>query len=117
MSSSYFKAYQAMQKALIRFNKADIINISDNNYWENMMVCDYIKVLNYAEEGEWDTAHQLIQSHSDKTSCLIHAYLHRVEGDLSNANYWYARAESKVLDNTLEEELNRLYLLVKTESD
>jgi len=81
------------------------------------MSSDYIKVLNYAEEGEWDKAHQLIQSHSDKTSCLIHAYLHRVEGDLSNANYWYTRAESAMPENTLEEELNRLYLLVNTEGE
>jgi len=68
------------------------------------MTCDYIKVLNYAKEDEWDKAHQLIQPHSDKTSCLIHAYLHRVEGDLSNANYWYTRAESTMPDNTLAEE-------------
>lgn len=76
------------------------------------MACDYRKVLNYAKEGEWDAAHQLIQSHSDKVSCLIHAYLHRVEGDLSNANYWYARADSIMPDNTLDEELKRLYQLV-----
>ena len=81
------------------------------------MTCDYITVLNCAKEGEWDKAHQLIQSRSDKTSCLIHAYLHRVEGDLSNANYWYARAESAMLENTLEEELKRLYLLVNAESE
>ena len=81
------------------------------------MSCDYIQILNYAKEGEWDKAHQLIQSYSDKTSCLIHGYLHRIEGDLSNANYWYARAESEMPDNTLEEELKRLYLLVKKESN
>jgi len=81
------------------------------------MSSDYIKVLNYVKEGEWDKAHQLIQPHSDKTSCLIHAYLHRVEGDLSNANYWYTRANSVMPENTLEEELNRLYLLVNTEGE
>jgi len=80
------------------------------------MICDYIEVLNYAKVGEWDKAHQLIQSHSDQMSCLIHAYLHRVEGDLSNANYWYARAEFTMPDNTLEEELKRLYQLVDNNS-
>ncbi len=78
------------------------------------MLADYIKALNYAKEGEWDKSHQLIQSYSDKTSCLIHAYLHRVEGDISNANYWYARAGATMPDNTLDEELNRLYQLVNT---
>jgi len=76
------------------------------------MSCDYIKVLNYANEDEWDKAHQLVQPYSDKISCLIHGYLHRVEGDLSNANYWYTRAESEMPDNALEDELKRLYLLV-----
>lgn len=76
------------------------------------MICDYRNVLNLAEEGSWDKAHQLIQSHSDKTSCLIHAYLHRQEGNLSNAKYWYNRAQSTMPDNTLKDELQRLYLLV-----
>lgn len=76
------------------------------------MACDYIKVLNLAKEGEWDKAHQLVQPYSDECSCLIHGYLHRVEGDLSNAKYWYNRAGTNMLDNTLEEELKRLYLLV-----
>ncbi|MCK5829144.1 MAG: hypothetical protein KAH20_02460 [Methylococcales bacterium] len=76
------------------------------------MLCDYIKVLNYAKEGKWDKAHQLVQPYSDKKSCLIHGYLHRVEGDLSNANYWYTRAETEIPDNTLEDELKRLFLLV-----
>jgi len=76
------------------------------------MACDYIKVLNLAEEGEWDKAHQLVQPYSDECSCLIHAYLHRVEGDLSNAKYWYNRAGTEMMDNTLEEELKRLYSLV-----
>jgi hypothetical protein len=57
------------------------------------MTCDYIKVLNLAKQGNWDEAHRLVQSFSDSWSCLIHAYLHRVEGDLSNARYWYGRAE------------------------
>jgi hypothetical protein len=77
------------------------------------MACDYIQVLNLAKEGEWDKSHQLVQPYSDEWSCLIHAYLHRVEGDLSNAQYWYNRAGSNMPDNTLEEELKRLYFLVK----
>lgn len=76
------------------------------------MICDYIKILNLAKDGEWDEAHLLIQQHSDQWSCLIHGYLHRVEGDLSNAQYWYDRAQSSLPDNTLEEELERLLLLV-----
>jgi hypothetical protein len=39
---------------------------------------------------------------------LIHAYLHRVEGDLSNAAYWYRQAGETMPDNELDEELARL---------
>jgi len=73
------------------------------------MACDYFKALALAKGGKWDEAHKLVQSYSDRMSCLIHGYLHRVEGDLSNARYWYRRADEEMLDNSLEEELSRLY--------
>ena len=62
-----------------------------------------------AREGEWESAHRLIQSYSDPLACLIHGYLHRVEGDLWNARYWYNRAGEPMPENGLEEELERLY--------
>ena len=61
-------------------------------------------------KGEWDAAHRLIQSYSDSLACLIHGYLHRVEGDLWNARYWYRRAGEPMPENSLEEELERLYV-------
>ncbi len=73
------------------------------------MECDHIKVLDLAREGSWDESHKLVQQYSDKLSCLIHAYLHRVEGEISNANYWYRRAGVDMPDNSLEDELHRLY--------
>jgi len=73
------------------------------------MKCDHIKALDLAREGKWDEAHKLVQQYSDKLSCLIHAYLHRVEGDMGNAQYWYDRVSVERPDNTLDEELNRLY--------
>ncbi len=78
------------------------------------MACDYIKVLDLAKQGEWEEAHNIIQKYSDEWACLIHAYLHRVEGDLSNAGYWYRRANTEMPDNTLEQELDRLYSLVES---
>ena len=73
------------------------------------MECDHIKALDLARDGNWDESHQLVQQYSDELSCLIHAYLHRAEGDMSNAKYWYRHAGVKMPDNTLGEELNRLY--------
>ncbi|WP_027329893.1 hypothetical protein [Marinimicrobium agarilyticum] len=70
---------------------------------------DQERALELARAGEWDKAHSLVQANSDSLSCLIHAYLHREEGDLANANYWYRRAGETMPDNTLEEEWERLH--------
>ena len=77
------------------------------------MECDYIKALDLACEGSWGESHELVQQYSDKLSCLIHAYLHRVEGNISNAKYWYMRAGVDMPNNTLEDELDRLYEMAR----
>jgi hypothetical protein len=46
----------------------------------------------WAEKGDWDRAHTLIMDESGTDCAWVHAYLHRVEGDLGNAGYWYGRA-------------------------
>ena len=76
---------------------------------------NYATILTIAKEGNWDKAHQQVQSHSNPMACLIHGYLHRVEGDMSNAHYWYRRANETMPNNSLEDEWNRLYSL--TQSD
>lgn len=73
------------------------------------MACDHKKVLDLAKAGDWEEAHRTVQVHSDELSCQIHGYLHRIEGDLSNARYWYSRGNSSLPNNTLDEESARLY--------
>lgn len=46
----------------------------------------------YAKAGEWDKAHDLCQDLPGQPGSWIHAWLHREEGDLGNAGYWYSRA-------------------------
>jgi hypothetical protein len=46
----------------------------------------------WAARGDWTEAHAAAQAGEDSASAWVHAYLHRVEGDLSNADYWYRRA-------------------------
>lgn len=70
---------------------------------------DQERALELARAGDWDKAHSLVQAHNDILSCLIHAYLHREEGDLSNVSYWYRRAGETMPDNTLDEEWERLH--------
>lgn len=55
-----------------------------------------LEALWYEAKGEWDRAHRLAQSVTTADGAWVHAYLHRVEGDASNAAYWYRRAERPV---------------------
>lgn len=49
-----------------------------------------------AKAGKWDAAHDLCQEIPGSAGSWIHAYLHREEGDQSNAAYWYSRAGKPV---------------------
>lgn len=46
--------------------------------------------------GDWDKAHECAQDDHGRDGSWVHAYLHRKEGDLGNAGYWYARAGRKM---------------------
>lgn len=56
----------------------------------------------------WDKAHDIVQITSGYDGDWIHAYLHRKEGDLSNASYWYSRIGRSRPNITLEEEWEEL---------
>jgi len=50
------------------------------------------EALRLAERGDWRGAHGIVQrDEDDPVACWLHAVLHRQEGDLANARYWYAR--------------------------
>jgi len=51
-----------------------------------------LRALWHGLRGEWDEAHELAQAQDDADGAWVHAWLHRIEGDLSNADYWYRRA-------------------------
>ncbi|MFM7838026.1 MAG: hypothetical protein ACKO6K_00545 [Chitinophagaceae bacterium] len=67
------------------------------------------------QQGHWDNAHQLIQDLDTQDAAWVHAYLHRKEGDLANADYWYRRAGRKRPDLSWQEEWSSLkeYFLEK----
>jgi hypothetical protein len=50
----------------------------------------------WAGRDQWDKAHQVVMDESDTECAWVHAYLHRVEGDLANASYWYRQARRPV---------------------
>ena len=56
-------------------------------------------------KDNWDQAHKCVQGHEGEQDCdRVHAHLHRQEGDLRNAGYWYNRAERPVETCSLQEE-------------
>jgi hypothetical protein len=64
----------------------------------------YLQAMWWDAKGDWEKAHQLIQDLPDKNAAWIHAYLHRKEGDIWNADYWYNRAGRKRPAESLKEE-------------
>lgn len=48
-----------------------------------------------ALDGEWDKSHKIAQDYSDVMANWIHAVLHKIEGDVWNSKYWYARTAGK----------------------
>ena len=64
----------------------------------------------YEARGEWDRAHAIVQGDSSAHAARVHAYLHRKEGDLSNARYWYQRAGVEPAQGSLEAEWRNLAL-------
>lgn len=63
-----------------------------------------VQALWFEAKGDWHRAHELAQAGDDAESAWVHAYLHRVEGDLGNAAYWYRRAGRPQTDRALREE-------------
>ena len=62
-------------------------------------------------KGDWKQAHDSAQQDEGPAGAWVHAYLHRKEGDLSNAAYWYARAGRDLSSIRLEEEWEKLVMV------
>jgi hypothetical protein len=69
---------------------------------------DGLLALYWDARGSWDKAHMVAQGMTGADGSLIHAYLHRKEGDQGNARYWYDRAGRPVHAGTLAEEWRAL---------
>jgi hypothetical protein len=62
----------------------------------------------WAAKGNWNEAHRIVQDEDGADAAWVHAYLHRVEGDLGNAGYWYRRAGQPAVKDALETEWERI---------
>jgi hypothetical protein len=55
-------------------------------------------------KGDWAGAHGAVDSLETKAAAHVHAYIHRKEGDLDNARYWYRRAGATPFSGSLDDE-------------
>ena len=69
-----------------------------------------LKSLWYDGKGNWQQAHAQVDQLDDQASAWVHAYLHRKEGDIWNADYWYRRAGKNRPNISLDEEWEQLVL-------
>ncbi|MCZ4225423.1 hypothetical protein [Pedobacter rhodius] len=69
-----------------------------------------LKALWYDGKGDWHKAHEQVDHLNDTSSANVHAYLHRKEGDIWNADYWYRKAKLTRPELSLEQEWEQLVL-------
>ena len=67
-----------------------------------------LEALWWDAKGDWEKAHRCAQERDDQAGMRVHAYLHRREGDLSNADYWYRRCRAAAPQVSLDEEWETL---------
>lgn len=70
--------------------------------------------LRLEQQGGWDQAHEIAQAIESPEAAWVHAYLHRREGDLPNAAYWYRRAGKPVCAGPLDEEREAIQAELRT---
>ena len=73
----------------------------------------------YDGRGDWEAAHREVQKGDGTDEAWVHAYLHRKEGDLANASYWYRRCDHAQFSGSLDEEWCQIatLLLARTNDD
>ena len=68
-----------------------------------------LQALWWVRRGDWERAHECVQAHEGEADCdWVHAHLHRQEGDMSNAGWWYRRVGRSAPDQSLDEEWGAL---------
>lgn len=70
-----------------------------------------------AGKGDWDKAHAHAQAEESADAAWVHAYLHRVEGDVWNARYWYAKAGRAPATVPLEQEWEEMVAALLLHAD
>lgn len=75
-----------------------------------------LQALWQAAKGDWEKAHHLVQDDESSAAAWVHAHLHRKEGDLSNARYWYSKAGKDASNLDLDREWVEIVRTLTSES-
>jgi len=67
-----------------------------------------LRALWHAARGNWNRAHDIVAAQDGRAAARVHAYLHRRQGDIVNADYWYYRAGAKRPRGALDKEWRTL---------
>ncbi len=78
-----------------------------------MNIPKLLEALELDNNGDWAEAHKIVQVLNSDAAHRVHAYLHRKEGDMGNAAYWYSRSESPMPSKSLEDEWAELKMCIE----
>lgn len=81
-------------------------SLSGEQYPDTLGPC--LQALWLAARDDWDGAHKIVQDQDSAEAAWVHAHLHRIEGDLANAGYWYRRAGHETATDDLQAEWDRI---------
>jgi hypothetical protein len=84
-------------------NYNQLLECSNRGEWPDELH-PLLQALLLEANGAWDAAHRIAQGDPTRDGSWVHAYLHRVEGDLGNSNYWYRSAGRTMPDIPFKEE-------------
>ena len=72
-----------------------------------------LRALSLIAAGDWDGAHALVQDDTSAAAAWVHAHLHRIEGDMDNAGYWYRQAAQTPATGDFVDERNAIERALK----
>src|SRR5262245_66552305 len=75
------------------------------------------EAVSLALAGDWPSAHEIVDKHEDEENARwIHAVVHRMEGDLDNARYWYGRCRRALREGVpVNDELREIQAALRSE--
>jgi hypothetical protein len=76
-----------------------------------------LRALWYDAKGDWEAAHAAAQADDGGAGDWVHAYLHRKEGDASNAAYWYRRVRKPFFSGSLDAEWQEITVALLAECE